>query len=37
MRTAKVDLQAFDQRTLARREINEIHVEAGPKLNGAFD
>lgn len=31
----KVDLQALIKE-LARREINEIHVEAGPKLNGAL-
>jgi diaminohydroxyphosphoribosylaminopyrimidine deaminase/5-amino-6-(5-phosphoribosylamino)uracil reductase len=31
----KVDLAAM-QRDLARREINELHVEAGHKLNGSF-
>ena len=31
----KVDLAAM-LRDLARREINELHVEAGHKLNGSF-
>ena len=31
----KVDLSAM-LRDLARREINELHVEAGHKLNGSF-
>lgn len=32
---AKVDLPAM-LRDLARREVNELHVEAGHKLNGSF-
>ncbi len=31
----KVDLAAM-LRDLARREVNELHVEAGHKLNGSF-
>ena len=31
----KVDLPAM-LRDLAKREVNELHVEAGPKLNGSF-
>ncbi len=34
-RTGKVDLTAM-LRDLAAREINELHVEAGPTLNGAL-
>lgn len=34
-RTSKVDLAAM-LRDLAAREINELHVEAGPTLNGAL-
>ena len=34
-RTGKVDLAAM-LRDLAAREINELHVEAGPTLNGAL-
>jgi len=33
--SAKVDLQAMIQ-DLARREVNELHVEAGHKLNGSL-
>ena len=33
--TGKVDLHAM-LRDLARREVNELHVEAGNKLNGSF-
>lgn len=33
--TGKVDLAAMLQ-DLARREVNELHVEAGHKLNGSF-
>ena len=33
--TEKVDLQAM-LRDLAEREVNELHVEAGHKLNGSF-
>ena len=33
--TGKVDLQAM-LKDLARREINELHVEAGHRLNGSF-
>jgi diaminohydroxyphosphoribosylaminopyrimidine deaminase/5-amino-6-(5-phosphoribosylamino)uracil reductase len=33
--SAKVDLQAMLQ-DLARREVNELHVEAGHKLNGSL-
>jgi len=34
-RTGKVDLRAM-LRDLARREVNELHVEAGHKLNGSL-
>ena len=33
--TGKVDLQAM-MKDLARREVNELHVEAGATLNGAL-
>ena len=33
--TGKVDLAAL-LRDLAQRQINEVHVEAGHKLNGSF-
>lgn len=32
---SKVDLSAM-LRDLAQREVNELHLEAGPKLNGSF-
>lgn len=34
-KTAKVDLAAM-MKDLARREINELHIEAGSKLNGSL-